>query len=68
MFAFSPQAFSVQAFSPAAFAIEAAGAPAVPPAPTFGMGGQRLLSGAGGSIRARYKRDDELTWMTGGGR
>ena len=68
MFAFSPQAFSVQAFSPAAFAIDAGGAqPAVPPAPTFGLGGQRIYSG-GSSIRARYKRDDELTWMTGGKR
>ncbi|MCG3177430.1 MAG: hypothetical protein MOGMAGMI_02404 [Candidatus Omnitrophica bacterium] len=68
MFAFSPQAFSVQAFSPAAFAIDAGGTqPAVPPAPTFGMGGQRISS-SGGAGRSRYKRDDELTWMTGGGR
>ena len=65
MFAFSPQAFSVQAFSPAAFAIEAGGAqPAVPPAPTFVMGGQRIYSG-GRAARSRYKRDDELTWMGG---
>lgn len=68
MFAFSPQAFSVQAFSPAAFAIDADGEqPTVPPATTFGLGGQRIHSG-GSSIRARYKRDDELTWMIGGGR
>lgn len=65
MFAFSPQAFSVQAFSPAAFAIEAGGTqPAVPPALTFGMGGQRIYSG-GGAGRARYKRDEELIWMGG---
>jgi hypothetical protein len=36
--------------------------PAVPPATTFGLGGQRIHSG-GSSIRARYKRDDELIWM-----
>ena len=40
---------------------------AVPPAPTFGLGWQRIHSG-GSSVRARYKRDDELTWMIGGGR
>lgn len=38
--------------------------PAVPPAPTFGMGGQRIYGG-GGAARSRYKRDDELTWMGG---
>jgi hypothetical protein len=30
-------------------------------------GGQRIYSG-GGAGRSRYKRDDELTWMIGGGR
>jgi len=40
---------------------------AVSPAPTFGMGGQRIYSGCGAG-RSRYKRDEELIWMTRGGR
>ena len=44
-----------------------AGEPAVPPAPTFGVGGGRTY-GTGRTVRPRYLRDDELIWLGGGRR